>query len=415
MKRSWERLLVTILMFVFPHGIALVSAFPWFRYITLFGGMGLVGLYILYRSKSSKRIPPELLLYILYVGWAAITGIIVAKDTTRFLDHASTMIQLAALVLAVGGFAYAFKSSDIPILAVISTVSIVVIYGIVSGDIRFGTTLAIRVTSFLKNPNDLGYYSLLAIIGIAFLWNRPGKRIIKVLSIGLVVMFTFAIVFSGSRKAFIGLLVFLVLWMWFCYRQYIFRRIYAAPLIVLVFAGAYLLIDYVWDSTLLGARFATSFESENFLGTSRTEFYKEGIDFFLEKPITGIGLGNFAVYSWYEKYSHSDYMEVLSTTGLVGAVLYFPIYIILWSRIWRLRKRISPDIAYQFGVIKALILVLLVLAVGRINSQSIMTMYMLAGMIGYTFFIENRLKIMKPNKLSLKGQRNFIRGFASEG
>jgi len=364
-------------------------------------------MYVLHQLKGRIKIPPEIRLYILYVGWAALTGIVVAKDTTRFLDHTSTMIQLAALVLAVGGFAHMYKSADVPILAIISTASIVVLYGIISGDIRFGTTTAARITSFLNNPNDLGYYSLLAIIGIAFFGNRPLKSIIKVLTIVSTIMFAFAIVFSGSRKAFIGLLVFLGLWLWFCYGKYLFSRVYVAPLIVLVFVGSYFLTDYVWSSTILGVRFAISFESDSFLGPARSWFYKEGIGFFMENPLAGIGLGNFASYSQLGTYSHSDYMEVLATTGLVGTVLYFPIYAILWSRMLRLSKKITPNVAYQLGVIKAFVLVLLVLAVGRINSQSLMTMYMLAGISGYTFFIENRQKIIKPIGVPFKRVENF--------
>ena len=54
---------------------------------------------------------------------------------------------------------------------------------------------------------------------------------------------------------------------------------------------------------------------------------------FYKYPIFGVGLGNYPFYIdkysnifFYAGYAHNDYVEILSTTGIVGMIVYILIY-----------------------------------------------------------------------------------------
>ncbi len=65
----------------------------------------------------------------------------------------------------------------------------------------------------------------------------------------------------------------------------------------------------------------------------REFFIDTGIEIFKEKPILGIGLNNFAYYvkNYTEyteaRYSHNNYIEMLSCLGIVGLILYYWLYL----------------------------------------------------------------------------------------
>ena len=66
--------------------------------------------------------------------------------------------------------------------------------------------------------------------------------------------------------------------------------------------------------------------TENEQGSSalRYMYYEKSAEFFMERPLFGIGMYQF--WFWYSgagAYTHSTYAEVLCTWGLCGCLLYF--------------------------------------------------------------------------------------------
>ena len=98
---------------------------------------------------------------------------------------------------------------------------------------------------------------------------------------------------------------------------------------------------------------------------------------FWSSPLVGVGWSQFRVKFWAGLYSHSDYMEPLATTGLVGFVLYQAFYFILLRRIWRLlsRAQIDEDV-YRLKVMLIGLGAILLLGVGAPHFQSL-NVYML--------------------------------------
>ena len=91
--------------------------------------------------------------------------------------------------------------------------------------------------------------------------------------------------------------------------------------------------DYLYE--IYGSRLVAVF-SDSVKDGSRDDrvMYQElGIAMFLQKPLLGWGMDNFAYYLHYiggysqEVYSHCNYVEILSCYGIIGFVIYYVKYI----------------------------------------------------------------------------------------
>jgi O-antigen ligase len=54
----------------------------------------------------------------------------------------------------------------------------------------------------------------------------------------------------------------------------------------------------------------------------RIEVLKRGLDLFTRRPIIGLGMGNFHIYSIREKVAHNGYLETAAELGLIGLLAY---------------------------------------------------------------------------------------------
>jgi O-antigen ligase len=57
----------------------------------------------------------------------------------------------------------------------------------------------------------------------------------------------------------------------------------------------------------------------------------QGLDVFSNNPIFGIGLNNFRFL--FVKYSHNNYIELLSGLGIIGTLLFYTMYVFIFSRL----------------------------------------------------------------------------------
>jgi len=76
----------------------------------------------------------------------------------------------------------------------------------------------------------------------------------------------------------------------------------------------------------------------------RQKFIKYGLEMWLDNPLFGTGLDNFRIniqkyWSVSErKYSHNNYIELLSTVGIFGFMAYYSIYLSLFLKIALIKK-----------------------------------------------------------------------------
>jgi len=151
----------------------------------------------------------------------------------------------------------------------------------------------------------------------------------------------------------------------------------------LVFAGR-----YIMESTPVGGRFRAASRDPH-VSEGRYELYREGWKMFQRAPFQGVGLGNFVVHSGYRAYAHSDAMETLATTGLVGFVVYFSIYLVLWRRLRRvLQARPDATSRYMAGLYQAVIVTSLIQGLGTPHFLDPAYLCILGAMVGHARAME---------------------------
>jgi len=122
--------------------------------------------------------------------------------------------------------------------------------------------------------------------------------------------------------------------------------------------------------------------------------YEEGLRLINENPLFGVGLSQYiliaeGVYG----YSHSDFIEVTAGSGIIGALIYYSIFVVLWRRLNWIGIRIrNAAIVYNIGMMKATIALIFLLAFGVPYYYSKITWIYIAGVVGYTWFLEKKVK-----------------------
>jgi O-antigen ligase len=106
----------------------------------------------------------------------------------------------------------------------------------------------------------------------------------------------------------------------------------------------------------------------------------------------GVGLDDFRSLSPEGMYSHSNYIEIASTTGIVGFFIFFSIFVIVWRRLRRIEKTYKePQCLYNIGLFKAAILTILLQSFATVNYSSKLTWIFLATVTGYSWSLERSL------------------------
>jgi len=375
----------------------LLLTFTPFEPVLMSWAMRLVSLafllvYIPCHFRYRVRIAPEIWLSGLFLLWSFGSGLYVAVDSAGFYHYSGNLARFIGLSVAVAGFAYAKRSATANMLILTCLALYLSLVARWTGTYGAGLEVGGSFDSgdFLMNQNTFGMMILLGLVGLAYAWKSDVSRPLRWIMPPVAVWLAFSLVSSASRKSFLGLVGFIMLWLLFCYGRQFFRRPGAAMMAIVVLAGTAYFSSYVMRATRLGARLEQT-EEVGGLDKTRIGMYELGWELFTQYPIAGVGLAGFATFHPLGEYSHSDYIETLSTTGIVGFVLYFLIYFVLWMRLRRIGKRATnPTLRYQVGVLKAVLVTMLLLSIGVTHFLSLYSWYLLASIIGFTYALDRR-------------------------
>ncbi len=169
-----------------------------------------------------------------------------------------------------------------------------------------------------------------------------------------------AIMFSGSRKAILVLLVALVVFfLSYSKNKVVVSRIIIAILALLVIAA---LIYYVPAFKVMKSRIFSMLEwasgDNNTItassDSSRMMFIKRGFEAFLNSPVWGNGF----LYSYhlFGLYAHNNYIELLMDGGIICFAAYYSIYLYILRNFLKHRK--TGDRAFSSFLITVLIALL---------------------------------------------------------
>jgi O-antigen ligase len=351
-----------------------------------------------------RPLAPEIRNYLIWVSWALVTGLFVAEGRDLFWNAAPVLAQTAVMVtVAFATMLYRPQASTAVLLAILAgglVQSVFVVLGIRDGS----TTTAKQVLGMTSNPNSLGFCMLWTAISALFFWNSlPRFRIaIRGAILALMVPIGYVIAVSGSRKSLLVFGFILTAWTTFASsaRHNIVGIVTRLLALAILLATAYLVVPYVMNDTIVGQRLDKLIASgedsvqDAAEGNIRYWMYVEGVGLFLDHPIFGVGLNNFGYYFSTGQYSHSDIIEPLATTGLIGFILYQSIYLLLLARAFRLALSTRDElVSFRLKIIIIGVFAIMLIGLGSPHYTSQRVFLLLATFSAITLQLSKRAAV----------------------
>lgn len=191
------------------------------------------------------------------------------------------------------------------------------------------------------NANDIGIKMTIGYASCLYFLQTNKKN--ALLCIPLIGIFLLVSFFSGSRSVLLLIVSFTALL--FVSRSKGKKVVLYSILSVFLVVGLYwalMNVPVLYD--ILGRRIdmmiagLTGGEGGHSMDT-RTLMIGSGISWFLEKPILGYGFNGFCTLygrlTGWEVYSHSNIVEMLVNTGIVGFLLYYLLTFYIIAKLWK--------------------------------------------------------------------------------
>lgn len=324
-----------------------------------------------------------------FLAWLLLTGIFVSLDYELFWGAYRAVLQGVALSFGVSTYIVLKRKEELIFVSYALVTILLAYYSYSLGEFSVGSLLreGKRATSILANPNYLGVLAVYGMFAIAYLWHHIKKRY-RLLLLIPAGMDLALIVISASRKAFLAMTIFAVLYLILCNTGVGGKKVRLLFGMVFLVVSMSYLMDYVRENTYLGKRWER-LETNEDLGEGRESLIDEGWKRTLESPIIGIGLGNFQKVSSEGQVTHSDYMEVLVSSGFPGLLLYLIPYFILLRRILRIRRTTTdPDAKFLMGLFLAILITTWVNGTSFMNFVSYSHWIMFSAILGATEYLD---------------------------
>lgn len=231
-----------------------------------------------------------------------------------------------------------------------------------------------RIANDALNANTVGLLGANAIVMTLYymLYDRPRWwNIIALPTLGILAA-------TGSRKALVFVVVGIVL-------LFIFRSLRSANVVnsITKIIGSLLALTIVGVAVLQLPMFSEVLDRmssmvDAFSGTGgdsstiiRLALVDIGWDLFYQSPITGVGVNNPSVYTFFlygkeNYYLHNNYIELLAGTGVIGLLAYYSMYIYIAYNLIRYRDFHSNE----YVMVLILFLSQIVMDMGMVSYES---------------------------------------------
>jgi O-antigen ligase len=295
-----------------------------------------------------------------------------ALVSTLLADHMSlgrlvTLVQLSGVGLIITNLLIWHGDTRFYLVAFIGAATVSTIWIMFDPNAAGGSE---RAAGHLSNANRLGF--VLTIGMVLALVNAIAVKnwFARVTLSSLAVLFLSLLVQTGSRKAMIAGVVIgggIIAVAYIYHLRVSNRGSITLPLVAIMAALfsaiGYLMASPYWHRTERALRaFSGDMSDADGSLIERWWMIKRGIELWLERPLLGIGIDN---YRWASQadhfyagmiggYSHSNYIEILVSTGLAGLLIYLGIYAIWITTILRLRHLLTePRFFLRFTSVAA--------------------------------------------------------------
>ena len=366
----------------------------------------------LFKAVSSKEsfcvISAEFIILIIWLGFAAITGLF-AANVDVFFGKFLSLLQIYLASLLVFNVVVWLGSSSIVWLGI------------------YLATILISIMT-LKNPvaySELGRYSgtlgnanlfaFALLVSYVYAMNRifaDKKFYLKAIYLASTPLLIYMVAGTGSRKAILGVILFLLLFVVMRFRNSIKERPYTALatallLVVIIFGiGSYFTTTEHFDriEVLFNAAKSGDIKKAGGSAYNRLKMYEAGLEMLAESPAIGFGLDNYRVkFPEYIKvggttYSHSNFIEILVGTGIIGGMLYFSIYGFLAFKLFRMRNiKWGRDYQEQYIIATSIFTLYVVYDFAMVSYYGKVSWLVLSTIISAVWLLERERKRIQLN------------------
>ncbi len=189
-------------------------------------------------------------------------------------------------------------------------------------------------SNMLGDPNDLAAYVLMLFPLCYYLFLNDPKRWLRALYVVTMVTILVAVVYTGSRGGFLGLVVLLLL-LWLFSKQ----KVLGLMIGLAVFGAIWFVAPSEYRERM---RSITNYEQDE-SAMNRVEYRRTAVRMFKHNPLTGIGLGNFTNFAREfgapaSQTPHNMYYFVLGELGGLGLFVFLNIWVRSLRAAWQIAK-----------------------------------------------------------------------------
>lgn len=357
-------------------------------------GLSIIIFYTLHKIITRDyyiSIPRPLLILFFFLLYALSVGVILSYDIPLLLSSLFTYAYTLILMLFIINASVTEKNNAF-FVYVWLTYSIVYMITMLLWGYDYGRLV-------LTEGSNANGDALILLIGIFCALNtlKTNKFLHLVITLAVVGISIYTIMLTGSRKSFLAAILMVLLWFVFVFKDYwkildlhkkllaIITIVMSLPLIIMKS------LPLFWESSIylrLTER-GVSLSDD----ATRNGMYNEALKFFIDNPIFGIGFNQFRVHSIYDTYSHSTYAEILSTTGLLGTLIYFAAYILIIYNLIKLYLKTKGTITAVRSIqYLILMFIMLLLGTGVIHFYSFRDNVVLAIIISFYYIEKEKMK-----------------------
>jgi len=381
-------------------GVMSVAALDGFNYLVIGFGVLSAAAFLLRAMTNGLEFPSALVVFGLFILWAA-CGIFVIEYMVLYVDRMKTLVQLWVLALIIASYCQNIKCTTFLLVGVLIGVVIVAVSAVYTGDYNRAQVdgADARLGGITLNANTFAITITYGLIILLYLFKTIKSWLLKGVILGSVLLAYRFVVASGSRKGFVIFVLIIVSWFIFSYGLQVLKKpIVAFGMAVMIFGFGIYAYSQLQDTVLferlikIQEQVHSTSASDGGLGVRR-QMFDQAIELTMDNPIFGVGLDHFQIASGLGTYSHNNYVEIMSTTGVLGIMIYIIIYIIMGYNLWHLGR---CDLPFKYremiNIGKVYMVVRLCYDMGVVSYYEKKEWVLLAIFIGFTHSVTQKVR-----------------------
>ena len=340
---EYKRKILGLLLFLTVSFIVLFTGNNTFISNLMFLILNLTTIVVLYSENDFVlQINYMIVIFFLFVLFTMIS-LIWAEDLFHSGERAMTLFKLGINNLLLYNVLKKYNIGDYLLWGIIFAASINQLLGLHLISLSSDNAISLRFIGTIGNPNGVAILMIFSLFGSMFFLSRKNSFLQTIYHFSNIILSMYIILLTASKKGVIFGLLIISIYVILSFRstkQFL-------KLALFIFIGGIIFYNTVDRSSIMASFDMTRRRFEQFsrdldhinsdnIAKSSTEvrkyYIEEGILMFKERPLLGWGMDAFSLF-YGGAYSHCNYTEILLGSGLIGGLLYFSIYFVLFIRI----------------------------------------------------------------------------------